>query len=514
MTTNGVKPFRSRQQIDAEANLAEFIRSSREVFAGVYAPGGLEWEDTIWPGVRWVKLTVGKRRRFDAADCLDAAFVDFAKSFFVWLHPNRPTAVSHLPCALRCVEQVLLIGTGSGSVQGLSIAVLDEAAVAAREFFTVQVRYHVGRHLRQIAEFVSKRRLVPRDLSMWKSPLPRPSSTRRTGPSGPEGLSTKMPSDAAIWAMAEIFANDPREPPARFASAVWALLMCAPWRISELLSLHVDAQYEAADDEGVVSYGLRYYGAKGFAHDIKWISKTMEPVAREAFGRIREMTDSARQLARHLETDPGTPFLYPDAPDVGVDDVLSVHQKEAYLRRRAPKNLRPSTRWWRFPSITEHWESARTNLPKCFPVFAPATGLKWSQALFCFHRNVLHETRPVDWYGLTAPTAGIVNDMLGASTIKTGVFARLGYADLRARPLRLTTHQARHYLSTVAERGTMAQEDLAKWAGRAMVRDNRLYNHMTETERSQRTRDALTGTQIAGSDCSPPTYATAGVKLS
>ena len=31
---------------------------------------------------------------------------------------------------------------------------------------------------------------------------------------------------------------------------------------------------------------------KGFEHDIKWVPKVMEPVAREAFRRIRAMTES------------------------------------------------------------------------------------------------------------------------------------------------------------------------------------------------------------------------------
>ena len=71
--------------------------------------------------------------------------------------------------------------------------------------------------------------------------------------------------------MAEVFSNNPAEPRARFISAVWALLMSAPWRISELLRLHVDAECEGDDEDGIVSYGLRYYGAKGFEYNIKWM---------------------------------------------------------------------------------------------------------------------------------------------------------------------------------------------------------------------------------------------------
>ena len=150
-------------------------------------------------------------------------------------------------------------------MQGLSWAVLDEAAlVVVRGHFTEKVRYQVGISIRHIARFVTKRRLVPLDLSTWKSPFAAPSSVRRTGRAWQAESERKFPSQAGLNAMAEIFANDPASPQARFTSAVWALLMSAPWRVSEVLRLHVNAEYEETDDNGVVSYGLRYYGAKGF----------------------------------------------------------------------------------------------------------------------------------------------------------------------------------------------------------------------------------------------------------
>ena len=266
------------------------------------------------------------------------------------------------------MEAALLSVTGSSSLQGLSFAVLDEAAVVAREHFTSQARYHVGRTVSDIGRFVSEKRLVPIDVSLWKSPIPRPSSVRRTGRPGQAEIERKLPTPAGMDAMAEIFASNPEEPRALFISAVWALLMSAPWRISELLTLHVDAEYEGRDDDGVVSYGLRYYGAKGFEHSIKWIPKVMEPLARAAFRRIRALTDTARSVASHLEVNPNQPFLHSDAPEAGVDDELTLGQKAAYLRYRVPK-IRRRQAPWDFRSITDHWERSRTKLPSGFPVF-------------------------------------------------------------------------------------------------------------------------------------------------
>ena len=498
-----VPTFHRQQQIDARRNLAEFIRRCREELTPPSDQAGFDWHSPIWPGVWWVKVIVGKRRRITDDERLDPGFVDFAKAYYRWRGTER--TIRWEVQALRCIESALLTRTGSGSIEGLMWAVLDESAVVARKHFSPAVRYHVGRGIRDIARFVSVKRLVLAELSTWQSPFARVSSVQRTGRAGRAEARSKLPSEAGLHAMAEIFANDPVDPQVRFVSAVWALLLSAPWRIGEILMLHVDAEHEATDDKGVLSYGLRYYGEKGFGHDIKWVSQAMEPVAREAFRRIREMTESARALARHLETSRETPFLHPDASEVGVDDELTFEERAAYLRRPVPESDWRYLPEWNFLTIREHWERVRDKLPTGFPVFARATGLKWSEALFCFHRSVLHKNLPADFYGLAAPTTNTVNGLLGSQRTKQGVavLAKLGYQEPDGSPIRLNTHQARHFVSTLAERGSMAQEDLAKWAGRALTRDNRTYNHMTESERAGRARSALQGTALAGGVSAP-----------
>ena len=437
-----VELFRPKAHIDAERNLAEFIRYCREELTWLADRNGFSWNSPVWPFARWGKVSVGTRRHFNDDERLDTEFIDFAKAYFRWTVTERGARSREEIQALKCLEAALLTMTGSGSLQGLSWAVLDEAAVVAREHYAEATQYQVGRHLRNIARFVSKRRLVPVDVSTWQSPLARPSSVRRTGEAGRSEDRRKLPSQAGLDTMAEIFANDPADPQARFIGAVWALLMSAPWRISEVLRLHVNAEYEETDDNGSVSYGLRYYGAKGFRHDIKWVPKVMEPVAREAFRRIREMTEPARALARHLETRPDVPFLYPDAPHVGVDDELTLEEKAAYLRRAACKSPICCLPNWRFRSIRAHWEQARTKLPKGFPLFNGQTRLKWSEALFCMHQQFLHETLPTNWYELFRPTSGTVGGLLRTTAEKKGVSWKLGYSSCTSWSSRIRDFRA------------------------------------------------------------------------
>lgn len=484
----------------AAANLAAFVRHCREELDRPGAGPGVDWDSPVWPGARWCKLSVGARRRFAADERLDPDFIDFAKAYHAWTGAHRPSAAGFERQALKCLEAALVDATGSGSLQGLSMSVLDEAANAARPRYTPAVRYHVGRHLANIARLASEKRLSPLDLSTWRPPFAKPQGAGRTDAASRGLANARMPPPGGLEAMAEIFANDPPDPQARFVSAVWALLMCAPWRIGELLRLRVDAEVEDTNDEGGPVYGIRYHGAKGFGADIKWVPKVMEPVAREAFGRIRDMTATARGLARHLETRPARPFLYPDAPRVGPDDALTPGQKAQYLRRPLPKRGAARQAYWRFDTISEHWERARARPPAGFPVLHAATRLRWSEALFAMHAHSLHDGVPTDFYRLEAPTANRVNDLLRPAGSKRGVLAKLGYRGPGGAAIRLTTHQARHYVSTLAERGGMAQEDLARWAGRASPRDNRVYNHMSQEEHVEFARSTFARLGVFGGD--------------
>ena len=128
--------FRSRAEIEAERNLAAFIRHARATFSQLPTRAGLRWDDSAWPGARWVKLTVGKRRRIGSDDRLDPRFIDFAKAYSVWKGTHRPSASHWEHQALRCIESALITKTGAGSIGGLSIGALDEAASAARSRFT------------------------------------------------------------------------------------------------------------------------------------------------------------------------------------------------------------------------------------------------------------------------------------------------------------------------------------------------------------------------------------------
>ena len=124
--------------------------------------------------------------------------------------------------------------------------------------------------------------------------------------------------------------------------------------------------------------------------------------------------------------------------------------------------------------------------PKEFPWLSKEKGIKYSSALFCMQRNLLHDQRGVSPVVLWRPTNNVFNNDLSPreslNANHKSIFDRYGYKAGDGSRVKLTSHQARHLLNTIAQRGGLSQLQIAKWSGRAEATQNRTYNHMSEYE--------------------------------
>ena len=87
-------------------------------------------------------------------------------------------------------------------------------------------------------------------------------------------------------------------------------------------------------------------------------------------------------------------------------------------------------------------------------------------------------------------TKNWLNNDIGASDARAklrgeSIFERWGYKD---ESYRISSHQFRHYLNTLAHRGQAGELEIARWSGRASLSDNAAYNHMGEDEYVDRMR--------------------------
>ncbi|PHV01871.1 integrase [Iodobacter sp. BJB302] len=488
-----LKHFSPKSELSASENLAEFIRMCRydlTVFGS-----RLSWDDTSWPkAANFTKLGV-KSKGYGESDRMNEVFIDFAKSYFRYQQGHHPTGTKNESKALRVIEAALLQVHGTAAITRLDTVVLDEAAALARGHYSPIAAYHCGRELQKLACFVSEKSMIPSDLSTWKSPIKKPSDISiQTGTKAKEIQEKKLPNQAALGALAEIFANNPTDPKDIFTSSTFAMTMCAPVRISEILDLPVDCEVEERDTDGAIQYGWRFFSGKSYEGDIKWIPEVMVPIAKEAVRRIRVLTSKPRQLAEWIGNNPSTPYRHEQCPDVADDEPLTMFQVCAFLgfKSETRKDCRTAlcnikiTAKDGVHTLNRLWQQTINDQPDGFPWLNIEKKIRYSNALFCMSRNLIGSQRGTSPVILWAPTNSIFNNDLSPRESLPGhhqsIFDRYGFKTGNGDRLKLTSHQARHLLTTLANRGGLTQEQLAKWAGRADKKQNRVYNHMSEWE--------------------------------
>jgi hypothetical protein len=219
----------------------------------------------------------------------------------------------------------------------------------------------------------------------------------------------------------------------------------------------------------------------------------MVPIAKEAVRRIRAITDGPRRLAAWIETNRDKPYRHPECPDVADDEPLTVFQACAFLglardtRRTCTSSLYGSKLATKdnAHTLSSLWQRALANQPQVHPWLNEKKRIKYSDALFCMTRHLIGDQRGTSPVILWAPSNNVFNHTLSpleSLESHKSIFDRYGYKSKEGQRLKLTSHQARHLLSTLANRGGLSQEQLAKWAGRADQKHNRVYNHMSEWE--------------------------------
>lgn len=453
----------------------------------------LDWDSYLWPGNRFTKLGIGGGGKLDFKKVgLAEEFLDFAKAYVRYGHAHRPRRTRTIELiAIRPIEKALIKIKGTANISCLDVSVLDEAVALCKHHYTASVAYDAARRMEEFAKFVSKNNLIPIDLSGWKQPLKHPQRlVTRTGPLAQQRRDKKLPSQVAIDAIAEIFALNPQNPKDIYASCVFAMLLCAPSRISEILALPVDCEHEELDSKGLMRYGWRFYSGKGFGANIKWIPDVMVPVAKEAIKRIKAITHEPRRLAVWLESNSDHVYRHANTPDVADNAPLSHEDACKYLSAvyqagKTPlRTLGLTSRAFTY-TLKDLSEYIKSLKPKNFPWAYRKQNIKFSNALFIFNRFMLDDFKTTSLHQLQLPRLQTFNYDLtpsNKSRKSKSIFERYGYKERNGDSIKITSHQLRHLLNTIAQKGNLTQDALARWSGRSNPKQNRIYNHESEYE--------------------------------
>ncbi|MDH4765862.1 integrase [Pseudomonas sp. CBMAI 2609] len=492
--------FSPKAERDARSNLEDFIEMCRDRLT-VFGES-LDWNSNTWPKVGNFTVKGAPSRGFTDDQYLNSEILPFAKAYVRYQQGLNPSKLINELKAIRCIEPALLTMKGKADITLVDISVMDVAAQFAREYGATA--YQAGSALAKLARFLNDSKIAPKRLE-WQNPIARPKGINRTDKEAQDKRAGKLPDDLQLEGMAEMFANNPQHPRDRFTTSIFALLMCAPSRITEIQRLPLNVLHYEKDTKGIDRLGLRFFGGKGAGWDIKYVTTCFVEIAEEAVRRLTELSAEGRRLAKWYEENPSKFYRHDECPNVGEHEPLSdeqvclalglawagskgvIHQ---FFKGYAPyEKQRKADSTLTLAFLNDYCHSV---LPEGFPYIDEERKLKYSEALCSYRAHEFRLDLTTSRVKLWTPGKSLLTtDLNYIKGQERSIWTRHGYKNLDGSEVTMTSHQVRHLLNTAAQRGNLGQLDIAKWSARANIHQNATYNHMSEDEYVKLSENAL-----------------------
>lgn len=514
--------FSPRSELDARQNLHDFVSYCRGDLALYEDQGGFavdSWKFELkGKAIAMVFSRFSDKNSNYSFDVMDEPFLSFSKAYVRYHQSKKQVAtVREKLVALRAVHDALL-GVYDcadpikidGQVQVKAAEILNQRYLGSTKL------YQFGGQLEILYDFLREKAITPA-LPAWKRPWKRQKEKAiKTDEASRKWQEERCPSMHHMLALASCFAQAGTVKD-RYWSSVFALLMFAPSRGGELLDLTINSLHEEEGRLAVV-----WYGEKGFGETLKWVPSSMEPVVREAFQRLIEISRPARKAAKFVYDNPGKFFRHDQCitPESFLEGQplnalqfanamnFSEATKEKIKMRGADKHddqtswniLGYNSKWLidlREDGSVSYEKLARYTAQKykntSWPYMPKMDRYVWD-SLLLVREYEFHEDFAARDFSWVLPSLSQLNDQLASRPLKNPmptIFQRFGYTDEDGSEIRLSSHQLRVWLSTNAERGGMDSWRLAQWAGRARIEDNRAYDLRTQTEREEKVTSLL-----------------------
>ncbi|HAU4332891.1 TPA: DNA-binding protein, partial [Citrobacter freundii] len=394
---NNIILFKSKKQLTAENNYNEFIKFCRYQLSGLTQTQ--DWEQYVWKGyVTFRKIGVG-HKVFNSKDAMHEDFLDFAKAYIRYQHSLKPLKnYGAIMMALRCLEQALLQVLSNALIYNVTAVVFDEAMQIGSRHFEGNVLAQCGIQLEKLSKFLCEHNLIKLGYISWKNHVKQKVKNNYLPEIEDCHRNDKLPDETALLAIADIFSKNDEllSPRDKFTSAVFALLLCCPSRISEILALPADCEITQKDEKGVERYGLRFYSVKGYGPNIKWIPQVMIPVAKKAISRLLSLSQNARELAQWCEKYPDKFYRHELCPK--VDEKLkltvvqvchalgySLHDRKSCVLKIKRTSLDGGKSFLNSNdynySLSELWEMISSGFSRDFPWYDEEKSIRFSNAL-------------------------------------------------------------------------------------------------------------------------------------
>jgi integrase len=365
--------------------------------------------------------------------------------------------------------------------------------------------YRTAAKLAELASTLTARGIIQDPLYQVATRKPQPDqATERT----------RLPSAAAIEGLQRVY-REPESQVDELLISIVALMMAGSgFRANELLTLPEQCETSDGfvDEDGKDwSWGLRFYKEKSqdgrMMLAVRGCTPAQQRLAQHALARIRAITVSARVRAAILEKhDPRVP-LPPRTPSM-----LTAEQAArllgctiANIKKAATKGLLRRATWretitkYRREDVEAYLEKIRIPSLVMLDTRGGPPALL-SESLCVVPQNFFQSNRgtnpllvePVNIQHLNDFLSGrLTRDPKGDRIIDgerwrvevASVFERYNIRETNGQLVRMTSHDLRHWATTMAKRGGLSDADLMGLQNRAHAGDLQSYVHLDTRER-------------------------------
>lgn len=504
---------------DARA-VPDLIAAGRRQFKHLLGHTDQQFTDGIWNLASLVTRSTSKPRqlmftRFQDETPLPTPYADVIKSWIV-IEGGSPASMWKRLRAAKFLWEALCRRREAADGQAFMWETLCETDLSEMETM-LRSKYADGTvcqavdNMISLADFLTQRSICRPLYYTIQTPWPgRANQIEIVKQAGKLG---KLPSRRALDGLADLYHNLAVDPPDRLMAAAMAILVVTGFRIGELLTLPEACEVEE-ERHGRKSYGLRYYKEKARGREylfaVRWLTPLQAELARKAIAEIRQITAQARARARVLEASPDRIPIPGYTPEERINsdelaEILGFQHRESVwnlVRRGLPRHKRRRIGLgYGYDFIIGEVESYLLQL-KVDPFWTldRQDGSKQllSETLLIIPRNFYKSyTNPMRL--LVEPvTLGHVQQFLAGRSGLPSAFERFKIREEDGTFCRLTSHQFRHWLNDLADKGGLPVDVLSRWMGRENPRDTEAYRHATVDERLQWVKQGIKEGSIQG----------------
>ena len=492
------------------AAVRRLIASAREALPREFGPSAPDFDSVCWDVRAWCDRQISHSnprvyftRWGTTEDPLPDSFASVVKSWLILAPGSAKHLASRLDAARMLWEAVQSRRKkDSSGFQWSSLCTedLSQTENFMRETLAPNTVYKRIVLLIVLTRFLSARHIC-RPLC-YTPQSPRVEDWNRHTIAGQQARRDRLPTEAALAGLADIYREHATEPPDRLRICAIALLVVSGLRIGELLTLPLDCEVEETR-RGELRFGLRYYreksrgGEKLFA--VRWLTSTGAELARKAIAEIRAITQLPRERARVLEASPERVPI----PGYHWAAKMTAEQVAAALSMSEPPRGMPFHRA-NGETLYRVFEVERFLLTRRVAFLwtlnrRDGSFQMLSETLFVVPRSFFHAQRPTCSLLVEPVLIVQISDFLSGRPSTAGsAFERFGIHEPNGAACVVTSHQFRHWLNYIADKGGLPVDVQTRWLGRQNPRDTEAYRHATTDERLDWVKAGLRDGEVVG----------------